>query len=59
MSLLTKKQLGAELGMVPTAIQALCRERKIPVIRLSRKMVRFDLARVRAALLRFEVKAID
>jgi hypothetical protein len=58
MPLLTKKQLAAELGMLPTGIQALTRARKIPVLRISQKTVRYDLERVKAALAKFEVKAV-
>lgn len=58
MPLLTKKKLAIELDMPLTGVQALCREKKIPVIRLSRKTIRFDLAEVKAALAKFTVKAV-
>lgn len=59
MPLLTKKQLGAELEMPPEYIQKLARLRKIPVLRISAKCVRFDLEKVKTALEKFEIKAVN
>jgi len=59
MKLLTKKQLAEELSLTPAGVQKLTRERKIPVLRISGRMTRYDLDNVRAALGKFEVKAVS
>jgi len=58
MPLLTKKDIAAELSLTLSGIQALTRKRKIPVIRISHTCVRYDLEKVRAALAKFEQKAV-
>lgn len=59
MPLLTKTQLASELGLKVPGIDSLTRRKKIPVIRISHRCVRFDLVKVRAALDKFEVKAVS
>ena len=57
--LLTKEQLRAALNLPSTRmVDELVRRRKIPVIRLGYRTVRFDLAKVEAAIERLELKAI-
>jgi excisionase family DNA binding protein len=59
MNLLTKEQLCAALNVHSTRmIDELVRKRKIPVIRLGHRTVRFDLAKVIAALEKLEIKAV-
>ncbi|MEP6673418.1 MAG: hypothetical protein ABJF10_29995 [Chthoniobacter sp.] len=59
MPLLTQKQLAEELGLKVPGVISLTRKKKIPVLRISHRCVRYDLEKVRAALNKFEVKAIN
>ena len=57
--LMTKEELRAALNLPSTRmVDELVRKRKIPVIRLGHRTVRFDVATVAAALARLERKAI-
>ena len=57
--LLTKDQLREALNLPSTRmIDELVRKRKIPVIRLGHRTVRFDLVKVEAALDRLEFKEV-
>ena len=57
--LLTKEQLRDALNLPSTRmVDELVRRRKIPVLRLGYRTVRFDLAKVEAAIEKFELKAI-
>ena len=59
MPLLTKKELRAALNLPSTRmVDELVRKRKIPVIRLGHRTLRFDWAKVQAALEKLELKAI-
>ncbi len=58
MKLLDNKALAAEIGLDVRTIRTLTQHRKIPVISLGYKTKRYDLAKVRAALERFEIKEI-
>jgi hypothetical protein len=58
MPLLTKAQLASELGLKTRGVDSLTRQRKIPVLRISHRCVRYDLEKVRAALSKFEVCAV-
>ena len=51
-ALLTKAQLAGELQCSPRHVERLQRERKIPVIRLSTRCVRYSRERVLSALAR-------
>lgn len=51
-ALLTKVQLAGELQCSPRHVERLQRERKIPVIRLSARCVRYSRERVLLALAR-------
>jgi hypothetical protein len=56
---LTKEQLRERLNLPSTRmVDELVRKRKIPVIRLGHKTVRFDLVKVMSALERLELKAV-
>ena len=57
--LLTKEELRAALNLPSTRrVDELVRKRKIPMIRLGHRTVRFDLPKVAAALERLELKAV-
>lgn len=57
--LLTKEELREKLNVPSTRmIDELMRKRKIPFIKLGHKTVRFDYEKVRAALDKFEHKAV-
>lgn len=57
--LLTKEQLRDALNLPSTRmIDELVRKRKIPVIRLGHRTVRFDLVKVEAALERLELREV-
>jgi hypothetical protein len=55
--LLTKDEVAERLGLT-RRVECLAAARKIPVMRISRRVVRFDWPKVQAALSRFEVEAI-
>jgi excisionase family DNA binding protein len=56
--LLTKDQLAERLGLKRRGVECLVAARKIPVIKISGRCVRFSWPKVQAALDRLEVKAI-
>jgi excisionase family DNA binding protein len=56
--LLDKEQIAARLGIKKRGVECLVAARKIPVIRISGRCVRFSWPRVLAALAKFEVKEI-
>ena len=56
--LLKRHELAARLAMSSRGIAELTRKRMIPVIRLGRKCVRYDFAKVKAAIDRFEIKEV-
>jgi hypothetical protein len=59
LQLLTKEQLRDALNLPSTRmVDELVRRRKIPVLRLGHRTIRFDLAKVQAALEKLELKAI-
>ena len=59
LQLLTKEQLREALNLPSTRmVDELVRRRKIPVLRLGHRTIRFDLAKVQAALEKLELKAI-
>ena len=57
-NLLTKDQLAKRLGLKRRGVEGLLAARKIPALRISGRCVRFDWPKVKAALEKFEVKAI-
>jgi len=56
--LLKRHELAARLAMSARGVQELTRRRVIPVIRLGRKCVRYDFAKVKAAIDRLEIKEV-
>ncbi len=56
--LLSKKELARALGVSPRTIENWLAAKKIPQLRLSARLTRFNLARVESALSRYEVKEV-
>jgi len=54
----TKQQLAAHLGVTPRFIEKLTDRKVLPVIRISRRCVRYHLLRVETALSRLEQKEL-
>jgi excisionase family DNA binding protein len=58
LTLLTKDELAKRLRLTRRGVECLVARRVIPVIRLSRRCVRFNWDRVKEALARHEVREI-
>jgi len=56
--LLNKREVAARLGLTVRGVECLLARRVIPVIRLSRRCVKFNWDRVKEALARYEVREI-
>ena len=56
--LLSKKELANAVGVSPRTINNWMAGRRVPYIRISARLIRFDLERVKAALTRYEVKEV-
>jgi excisionase family DNA binding protein len=56
--LLTKDQLAERLGLKRRGVECLIAAKKIPVLRISGRCVRFSWPRVCAALRKFEVEEV-
>jgi excisionase family DNA binding protein len=56
--LLTIDDLAGKLGLKRRAIQTMMAARKIPVIRINRRVVRFDFGAVQAALRKLTVREV-
>jgi excisionase family DNA binding protein len=56
--LLSKRELAAVLGISERTIENWLAERRIPRLRLSARLTRFNLPKVEAALARYEVKEV-
>jgi hypothetical protein len=56
--LLCKRELAAALRVSIRSVEKWASERKIPYLRLSPRLTRFDLQKVLAALARYEVREI-
>lgn len=56
--LLTIAQIGAKLGIKRRAVERLVQARKLPVIRLNRRVLRFRWREVETALTRLTVKSL-
>ena len=56
--LLTKDQLAERLQLKRRGVECLVAQKKIPVIKISGRCVRFSWAKVQAALNKFEVAEI-
>lgn len=56
---MTADELAIALNLPgPETVKALARRRKIPVLKLGYRTHRYELEKVRAALAKFEVRAI-
>ena len=51
--------LSKELGQPVRLFRTLMAQRKIPFLKVGHRTVLFEIEKVRAALARFEIKAID
>jgi excisionase family DNA binding protein len=56
--LLSKRELAAVLNVSERTIENWLAQRRIPRLRLSNRLTRFNLPRVEAALARYEVREI-
>ncbi len=56
--LLSKRELAAVLNVSERTIENWLAQKKIPRLRLSNRLTRFNLPKVEAALARYEVKEI-
>jgi excisionase family DNA binding protein len=54
--LLSKRELAAALNVSERTIDNWVAQKRIPYLRLSARLLRFNLAKVEAALARYEVK---
>ena len=54
----SKLEVALAVSVSPRTVDAWMAEKRIPFIRLSARLIRFDLERVKAALARYEVKEI-
>jgi excisionase family DNA binding protein len=57
-TLLTAAELAAEIKVGRRTIGAWTKSRRIPALKFGRRCVRYDLARVREALAKFEQEAV-
>lgn len=57
-SLLTKDQLAKRLAMKRRGVECLVKNGRIPVIRISKRCVRFSWPKVQAALGKLETEAV-
>ena len=56
--LLSKRELAAVLNVGQRTIDNWLAQKRIPCLRLSNRLTRFNLARVEAALARYEIKEV-
>ena len=56
--LLSKKELALALGVSPRSIDNWIAQRRIPFLRLSARLIKFNLARVELSLARYEVREV-
>jgi hypothetical protein len=57
-TLINKAEVAKRIGLTQRGVDCLVKDRRIPVVRISRKTIRFDWPKVEAALAGYEVKAI-
>jgi excisionase family DNA binding protein len=53
---LSKQELAIAVGVSPRTIDNWMAQKRIPFLRLSARLIKFNLERVKAALARYEVK---
>lgn len=56
--LLSKRELAAALNVSERTIDNWVAQKRIPYLRLSNRLIRFNLAKVEAALARYEIKEV-
>ena len=56
--LLTKRELAAALNVSERTLDNWCAQKRIPRLCLSARLTRFNLAKVEAALARYEIKEV-
>jgi excisionase family DNA binding protein len=54
----SKQEVALAVGVSPRTVDNWMAQKRIPFIRLSPRLIRFDLNRVKAALARYEVKEV-
>jgi excisionase family DNA binding protein len=55
---LSKQELAAAVGVSPRTIDSWMAQKRIPFLRLSTRLIRFNLERVKAALARYEIREV-
>ena len=55
---LSKQELARVVGVSPRTIDNWMAQKRIPFIRLSARLIKFNLERVKAALARYEIKEV-
>jgi excisionase family DNA binding protein len=55
---LSKQELALLVGVSPRTIDNWMAQKRIPFIRLSARLIKFNLERVKAALARYEIKEV-
>ena len=55
---LSKQELALAVGVSPRTIDNWMAQRRIPFIRLSARLIKFNLERVKTALGRYEIKEV-
>lgn len=56
--LVNKREVARELQVSIRSVDNLIRDRRIPVVRIKPRLVRFDLVKVRRALEKYEVREV-
>jgi hypothetical protein len=55
---LSKQELALAIGVCPRTIDSWMAQKRIPFLRLSARLIKFNLERVKAALARYEIKEV-
>jgi hypothetical protein len=55
---LSKQELALVIGVCPRTIDNWMAQKRIPFIRLSARLIKFNLERVKAALARYEINEV-
>jgi excisionase family DNA binding protein len=55
---LSKQELALAIGVSPRTIDNWMAQKRIPFLRLSARLIKFNLERVKAALARYEIKEV-
>ena len=56
--LLSKQELALAIGVSPRTLDSWMSQRRIPFLRLSARLIKFNLERVKTALARYEVREV-